>query len=165
MALGEDELYACYQRMEKPLYNVLYRWLWHAQDCQDLMHETFLRVWSRRERVDADRIDRLVWTTALNLARNRLRWRSLWRFAEPDADAVASDDPSTAAERAQRDNQLRMLLRRLPQRLRQVVLLSEFGGLDLQAIAGILGIPPGTVGSRKHEALKRLRAEFKEQFE
>lgn len=112
--------------------------------------------------MDASRLDRLVWTTALNLARNRLRWRSLWRFAEADTDAIAEDDPSAAAERAQRDAQLRQLLVRLPRRLRQVLLLSEFGGLDLQTIAGILGVPAGTVGSRKHEALRRLRLALKE---
>ncbi|MEO8801888.1 MAG: sigma factor, partial [Rudaea sp.] len=69
MALSEAELYACYRRMERPLYNVLYRWLWQAQDCQDLIHDAFVRVWDRRAQVDAKRLDNLVWTTALNLAR------------------------------------------------------------------------------------------------
>ncbi len=90
MSLSEGTLYACYRRMEKPLYNVLYRWLWQAQDCQDTVHDAFMRIWEKRASVDETKLDNLVWMTALNLARNRLRWRALWRFAEPVGDATAT---------------------------------------------------------------------------
>lgn len=164
MALSEDALYACYRRMEKPLYNVLYRWLWQPQECQDAIHDAFMRVWEKRARVDATRLDKLVWTTALNLARNRLRWRSLWRFAEPDEDAAAADDgPLETTERRQRDQRLRAALATLPRAMRQVLLLSEFGGLGVAEIAEVLGIPTGTVGSRKHQALARLRTQLEEE--
>lgn len=157
-ALDEATLYACYRRLEKPLYNVLWRWLWHAQDCQDLIHDAFLRVWDRRARVDAARLDALVWTTALNLARNRLRWRALWRSGEPDPAAAADDDPLAEALRNAAQRDLRRALDTLPQGARQVLLLAEFGGLGHAEIAAVLGIPVGTVGSRRHHALARLRA-------
>ena len=164
MALSEDALYACYRRMEKPLYNVLYRWLWQPQECQDTIHDAFMRVWEKRARVDATRLDKLVWTTALNLARNRLRWRGLWRFAEPDEGATAADDgPLETTERWQSDQRLRAALATLPRAMRQVLLLSEFGGLGVAEIAEVLGIPTGTVGSRKHQALARLRAHLNEE--
>lgn len=162
MALGEGELYACYRRLEQPLYNVLYRWLWHAQDCQDLIHDAFLRVWDRRERIDAARVDALVWTTALNLARNRLRWRRLWRGDALDAQAAADDDPLDEAARGLDRRRLRGALEALPRGLREVLLLAEFGGLAGAEIAAVLGIPPGTVASRRHHALARLRVLLKE---
>lgn len=156
MALSEGELYTCYRRLEKPLFNVLYRWLWNAAECQDVLHDAFVRVWGRRGRVDAARLDALVWTTALNLARNRLRWQRL-RHGAAVAAAPAEDDPFEATALAQRDRRLRAALARLPRALRSVLLLSEFGGLPIAQIAVILAIPPGTVGSRKHVALQRLR--------
>ena len=157
MALGEAELYACYRRMEKPLYNVLYRWLWQSQDCQDTIHDAFLRIWHRRDRVDAARLESLVWTTALNLARNRLRWHRLWRFDEPDAATVSDADPVEETARRQREAGVRRALEQLPTAQRHVLLLSEFGGLDTVEIAALLRIKAGTVGSRKHIALRRLR--------
>jgi RNA polymerase sigma-70 factor (ECF subfamily) len=163
MALSEDALYACYRRMEKPLYNVLYRWLWQAQECQDTIHDAFVRIWEKRARVDEARLEKLVWTTALNLARNRLRWRSLWRFAEIEDSVSGEDGPFEASQRHERDARLRSALARLPNSMRQVLLLAEFGGLGIAEIAEVLGIPPGTVGSRKHQALVRLRAELKEE--
>jgi len=156
--LDEEALYACYRRLEKPLYNVLWRWLWQAQDCQDLIHDAFLRIWDRRARVDADRLDALVWTTALNLARNRLRWRALWRTGEPDPAAAAEDDPLAEAQRDADQRRLRRALDALPRAAREVLLLSEYGGLGQAEIAAVLGIPVGTVGSRRHHALARLRA-------
>ncbi len=59
---------------------------------------------------------------------------------------------------------MRAALVTLPSAMRQVLLLSEFGGLGIAEIAQVLGIPPGTVGSRKHQALARLRAQLKEEI-
>jgi len=162
MALGEGELYACYRRLETPLYNVLYRRLWQAQDCQDVVHDAFVRVWARRHQVDGPRLDALVWTTALNLARNRLRWRSLWRFGELDPLAAADADPLAEAARRGEQRRLRGALAHLPRAMRDVLLLAEFGGLGNAEIAAVLGIPIGTVGSRRHQALARLRTLLQE---
>lgn len=154
MAIGEEAFVACYRRIERPLHNVLYRLLWHGQDCQDLMHEAFLRIWKRRGDVDPARIDALVYATAMNLAKNRLRWRALWRWDDVDAiDATATDDPVAGVMQAQ----LRHALSTLSVEMRQVVLLSEIAGFGTAEVAQVLGIPAGTVGSRKHHALRRLR--------
>ena len=154
MAIGEEAFVACHRRIERPLHNILYRLLWHGQDCQDLMQEAFLRVWKRRDAVDPDRVDALVYATAMNLARNRLRWRSLWRWEDIDTiEAPAGAVPDMAAEQAN----LRQALARLSVEMRQVLLLAEISGFGTAEIARILRIPPGTVASRKHHALRRLR--------
>lgn len=155
MALREDALHASYRRLEKPLYNVLYRMLWQPEDCQDLIHDAYLRIWARRGQVDADLLDRLVWTTALNLARNRIRWRRLWRFGSLDPDAslaTATGETDFLAVR-----RLRQALAELPAASREVLLLAEFSGLRGTEIATVLGIPVGTVASRKHQAMARLK--------
>lgn len=157
MALDEAELLACYRRLESPLFNALYRWLWQAQDCQDLMHDAYLRVWARRDHVDAARVEALVWATALNLARNRLRWRALWPMGEIDPGFGGGESAFDIAARREQDTRLRAALARLPRRSREVVVLGEFGGLSVAQIAALLGIPAGTVGSRKHAAMAKLR--------
>ena len=155
MTLREDALYACYTRLERPLYNVLYRQLWQREDCQDVIHDAFVRVWARRKRVDAATLDALVWTTALNLARNRLRRRRLWRQQPLDAEMPEAD---SSEEDFLARRRLHAALRQLPAVSRDVLLLSEFSGLRGQEIAVVLGIPAGTVASRKHNAMKRLKA-------
>ena len=159
MALGERDLYACYQRLERPLLNVLYRMLWNRHECEDLMQDAFLRVWRRRDQVAADTLDSLVWVSALNLARNRLRWHRLWRSETFDAEwPDHAPTPEESANRLMQQCRLHDALRRLPGAMREVVLLSKFAELGHSEIASVLQIPSGTVASRLHQALGRLRA-------
>jgi len=153
--LDSDSLEACYRRLERPLYNVLYRWLWDRQACQDVIHDSFLRLWDRRATLEPDALDALVYTTALNLARNRLRWRKLrqWVVFDETSQIDSGDDGEQAAEH----QLLRRALDQLPDSDRQLLLLSEFSGFDTAEIAGLLGIAAGTVGSRRHRAVARLR--------
>jgi RNA polymerase sigma-70 factor (ECF subfamily) len=157
MGLRQEALYASYQRLERPLYNVLYRQLWQAEDCQDIIHDAYVRVWARRDTVDEATLDPLVWTTALNLAKNRLRWRVLRRHDTFDEDLLPligdAQPPDFLAMR-----RLHEALRQLPRAWQQVLLLSEFSGLRGSEIAAVLGIPAGTVASRKHLAMARLKA-------
>lgn len=155
MTLREDALYASYQRLERPLYNVLYRQLWQAQDCQDVMQDAYMRVWEHRRRIDEATLDAWVWTTALNLARNRLRWRRLWRPASVD-ELEAAPYPGEP-EDFLASRRLRQALRALPDVSRDLLLLSYFSGLSGAQIASVLGIPAGTVASRKHQAVARLK--------
>lgn len=154
MLLSEEALVACYERIQRRLYNVLYRLLWQPQDCQDVMHEAFLQVWRRRERVTPESLEGLVFTTALNLARNQLRWKSLRAFVGLEHVPAGGDADG------HEDAALRQALDRLPDGHRQVLLLGEIGGFSTREIAGMLGIPEGTVGSRKHAALKQLRQDL-----
>lgn len=156
MTLRQDALYASYRRLERPLFNVLYRQLWQAQDCQDVIHDAYVRVWERRDKVDEATLDALLWTTALNLAKNRLRWRVLRRHDSLDEASLQlpADAPPQDFLATQR---LHQALQKLPRAWQQVLLLSEFSGLRGTEIAAVLGVPAGTVASRKHLAMERLK--------
>ncbi len=162
MAISASDIETCYARVERGLFNVLYRMLWDAPACQDTMHDAFLRLWSQRERLHAASIDAPVYATALNLARNRLRWGRLWRWValETQEEAAPSFLPDEARCAELRD--LQDALQRLDAGDREILLLSEYAGLDTGELAQVLGVAAGTVGSRKHRALARLRALLKE---
>ncbi len=163
MTLRQEALYASYQRLERPLYNVLYRQLWVTEDCQDVIHDAFVRVWERRDQVDETTLDALVCTTALNLAKNKLRWHLLRRHEDVDDASLhlASDAPPQDFLATRK---LHWALRQLPRASQQVLLLSEFSGMRGDEIAAVLGIPAGTVASRKHHAVARLRVLLGENF-
>jgi RNA polymerase sigma-70 factor (ECF subfamily) len=157
MAIDEAMLLACHARLERPLHNVLYRRLWDTHECQDVVQDAFLALWDRRRRIDAASLDALAWTTALNLAKNRLRWRGVRRLVALE-DAHEHADPSLSPEQLAGQRRVRAALERLDARQRDVLLLSEIAGLATSEIAAVLGIAPGTVGSRKHAAVVAMRA-------
>lgn len=159
IGLDRKTLEALYVKLEGPIYNVVYRWLWDASEARDVTQEAFLKVWKARERVEIATVEPLLYRTALNLASNRRRSRRIWKWLGID---TAIDEPATAqsAEATIDREKKRILVRQaidaLPERLRQVVMLAEYSELSYEEIATALEIPIGTVGSRRSAAMREL---------
>jgi RNA polymerase sigma-70 factor, ECF subfamily len=157
--LDEALLEQLYVKLEKPIFNVVYRWVWSSEEAQDITQDAFVRVWRARDRVDVTTVEALLYRTALNLASNRRRARRLWGWLGIDSQGDArSEAPSAdqALDAARRREKVRAAVEALPEKLRRVVVLSEFSELSHAEIATILGVPPGTVGSRRNTALRLL---------
>ncbi len=153
-----DQLYA---RMERRVYNVVYRWSWNAEEAHEVVQEAFVRLWAMRDRVRMETVEPLVFRIAVNLAAKRKRRRRLWGWfgldgvREPASDQLAAD---AALARHRDERTLMQAIDALPERMRQVVVLTELSELPYAEVAEIVGIPVGTVASRRHHALTRLRA-------
>lgn len=159
--ISEAEWEALYRRLEKPLYNLAYRYVWNSQEAQDVLHDAFIELWARRDRLIADTADRYAWITVLNLSRKRRRWSRAKHFLNGDlVSLVAPGALETDAARAQEHASLRAAIDRLPEKLRSVLLLAELSEMSYESIAALLSIPPGTVASRRSLALKQLRSEL-----
>jgi RNA polymerase sigma-70 factor (ECF subfamily) len=65
--------------------------------------------------------------------------------------------PLDQAQAEERRERVRAAVDRLPDFLRQVVVLAYYQGLKYREIAGILDIPVGTVKSRLHAALVKIQ--------
>ena len=50
--MREEDLERLYVRLEKPLCNVVFRWVWNMDEAQDLVQDAFVRLWRMRTRVD-----------------------------------------------------------------------------------------------------------------
>ncbi|UCF68207.1 MAG: RNA polymerase sigma factor [Acidobacteriota bacterium] len=162
----QDDLEALYVRLEKPIYNVVYRRLWNSEEAHDVVQEAFLKLWSMRRRIVPETVEPLAYRIALNVARSRLRRRRVLRFLPIEAAAPESlrdpHDLERHAMAAEDRARLREAIDTLPADARDVLLLSVFGKLTYAAIARALAIPEGTVGSRRHRALRLLREKLEE---
>jgi len=161
--LDEEALVRLYERLERPLFNVAYRFVWTAPDAQEVVQETFLRLWRMRERVRIESVEPLLYRIAINLATSRLRRRRLWRWVSLEAlrgRAAPHPGPEEHAVTGQQQARMRGAIEALPMDLRSVVVLCELAGLSYAQVAEALGIPAGTVGSRRHRALEQLRREL-----
>lgn len=149
------DIESLYQRLERPLFNVAFRWTWSDAQAQELVQEAFLRLWKARWRVREDSAEAYVYRIVINLGQKHAGRRSRWRdfvTRTPEVEPRAPDPELDADSEA-----LRRAVTALPDTLRSVLLLCEYSGLRQREIAALLGIRPGTVGSRRHEAIGRLR--------
>jgi RNA polymerase sigma-70 factor, ECF subfamily len=128
------------------------------QRTEDLFQETWLRVVRARASFDpARRFSTWLFQIANNLCRDGARRSALEarEQAQLQSDAAVPSGAGVAALDAKLDAQQR--LARLPERLREVLVLRYFEDLGEREIAEIVGVPPGTVKSRLHAAVRALR--------
>jgi RNA polymerase sigma-70 factor, ECF subfamily len=129
------------------------------QRAEDLVQETFLRAWRHPESVDPRRGSPRAWlfTTARNLAIDAWRRRGA-RYREVVADVLPEPrQPIDEADRAVEAWLLAEALTRLSPAHREVLVECFYRGRSVSEAAADLGVPPGTVKSRTHYALRSLR--------
>lgn len=157
------------ERWERPVKAVIARLLLNASEADDLAQETFVRVWQQRGKFRAGAEFRpWVFSIAINLARNRLRWWrrrptvSLEEWSEtqrPDARGQRSENPAGAEtlERAERAAAVRDAIAALPVDLREAIVLFEYEEMSQAEIAVAVGATVKAVETRIHRAREKLR--------
>ncbi len=143
-----------YRECERPFFNIALRWTWNRTDALEIVQETFLRVWTRRLGVSEARAAAYAHRCLLNLCHDRARRTCGLNEA---LDHEPRDPDSKTADEELFLHEIRTALEQLPRIQRDVILLTEFGGLKHREIAKILNIAPGTVGSRRNAAIEQLR--------
>jgi RNA polymerase sigma-70 factor (ECF subfamily) len=161
--LTRQQLELVYLELEVPLYNFALRWVFNSTQAEELVHEAFVRVWSKRISIELTTIKGLLYKTVQNLALNEIR-RRRFREAIRIFDWFASDGQRTAEQKMidqENLHELQICLDRLPIELREVLLLASFSDFSYAEIAQTLGIAEGTVASRKSRALQLMREYIK----
>ena len=130
---------------------------------QDLVQETLLAAWKNFHRFDGScRLFTWLYVILLRQHRRSLGWlaRRLPRATAQQQEAAARGVVPTTWEdnpRSREADLLRSMVRSLPARHREVIELHFYAEASEEETATALGIAPGTVKSRLHHALKKLR--------
>jgi RNA polymerase sigma-70 factor (ECF subfamily) len=161
------------RRYEGELYGYLRRYLGDGELAEDVFQNTFLQVFTKLDQYEPGRPVRpWLYTIATHQAIDALRRQSRHQAVSLDQEReeLAGADvpqllglletrlpgPLEQLQGEERRQLVRASVERLPDFLRQVVVLAYYQGLKYKDVADILGIPVGTVKSRLHAALVRL---------
>jgi RNA polymerase sigma-70 factor (ECF subfamily) len=158
MQAEEDTLAALVDRYSGALYRVAFSVLRNPADAEDAVQETFLRVLRHRQTLHEVRdprvwLIRIVWNVVLDRKR-----RAKTRPETDDVAELARILPSNGlsaeeiAAAAQHHARVVACMDKLPQKERQVLLLSAFDELSSVEIAEVLGITESSVRSRLFRA-------------
>ena len=125
----------------------------------DLFQDTWLRVVRARASFDpARRFSTWLFSIANNLCRDAAR-RGAVELRERAAVQHAGDASVSTVSAIDTRLDVGRRLALLPERLREVLVLRYFEDLGEREIAEIVGVPPGTVKSRLHAAVRTLRGQ------
>lgn len=167
------------RRYEGELFGYLRRYLGDREMAEDVFQNTFLQLYRKIDQYEPGRrVKPWLYTMATNQAIDALRRNGRHQGLSLEQARVdgGQDDlpqllhlletrqpgPLEQAEDEERRQMVRHCVEKLPDFLKQVVLLTYYQGLKQNEVAEVLGIPVGTVKSRMHTALFKLQEAWSE---
>jgi RNA polymerase sigma-70 factor, ECF subfamily len=168
MRQGEEGAFQeVYRATRTYVYNLVYFLAPHKQDVDDIMSEVYVELIRSVDKYDVEQSFR-SWFNGLIVRQVRSWNRSIWRRFRLlervkekgyEAPVAGMEDKLGAIS-----DQLEVIpaVEQLSQKLKEIVVLRYYQNCSLEEISAILQIPIGTVKSRHHLAMKKLREYFEQ---
>lgn len=167
---GYDEAFTeIVERYRDKIHNFIFRYTRNYLDCEDIVQETFFRVY--RSRHSYERIARFstwLYTIANNLARShykknsRLKTTSIFETdsnnQEYEIDIVDTEQtPDNDVNTSIMMEYVQKALSHIPVEFKDVIVMRDIQNLTYEEIIEITGLPMGTVKSRINRGRVRLQ--------
>jgi RNA polymerase sigma-70 factor (ECF subfamily) len=168
---GDDSaLNELIDRHRPALHRFVFRYLRNEAATEDVVQETFVRVYFKagKYKPKSSAVKTWIYAIALNLCRDQFR-RVARRRGDVSMDAPPKEGaarteiedraplPSARASEADRFAQLQRAIDQLPEKLREALLLFAIEQRSQQEVAEILAISPKAVETRVYHAKEKLR--------
>jgi RNA polymerase sigma-70 factor (ECF subfamily) len=159
-------------RWERPIKSYLYRFTQDAEWVEELAQETFVKVYLNAGRFDQQRkFAPWIYTIASNLGKNLLRWKSRRPHCthslddirdHPEMDQTLLQDPgqehpAQSMQGSEALDGLRAAIARLPNHLKDALILHYYQGLAYDEVAQVIGCSARGVETRLYRARKQLK--------
>lgn len=159
------------RRYKDQLLNYVFRFVGNRVDAEDIVQETFLRVYKNKHYYkEIAKFSTWVYTIAGNLAKTELRRRkrrkvfSVSNFVNDERDFDIPDtahNPEKEVDGSMKDDVIQRTIEKLPPKFKEVILLRDVQGFAYEEISQILNIPLGTVKSRVNRGRLKLQEDLK----
>ena len=150
-----------YEATIQDVYRTVYFLVREVSDAEDVIQEIYIQVYRSLGKFDVNRPFR-PWLMGVVMRQIQSYRRKSWahvrkiKKAEQSEQAVVYDFSSEVANKLSNQSLLASV-DRLPYKLKQVVILHYLNDYTQEEIAAALEIPLGTVKSRIHAALQKMR--------
>lgn len=152
------------ERYKKKAYFIALGLVGDSDDAYDLSQEAFIRIYNARKRFDSGKpFFSWFYTILSNLSKNQIKKKSVRtdyaRQAKEEYDPKMDNctAPDALVEADESKAAVWAAIEKLSYDHREVIVLRHFEDMSYEEIAGLLGIPVGSVMSRLYYARKKLR--------
>lgn len=154
-----------YNRFKNPVYAFCLKMLGDRAQAEDVMQETFLRVYENRDRLmKTSSFKSWLFTIARNQCLNTIRksGRTVMMYPAARNSLVSQDTPVSHMEKSEQVEYVTELLARLKPDYREVIILREYQNLSYQEIAAATRSSLSAVKSRLFKARRKLEQMMQE---
>ncbi len=163
-SLCKESVYsAVYQEQAEKLRNILYYKCGDLSQAEDLVHESFIKLWNRCAEVLYDKVGGFLYTVANNLFLDQVRSKKVSiNFEKTLVPQTDSKDPYYQLRSDEFQQHVEEAIASLPEGQREAFLMNRIDKLTYKEIASQLGISQTAVEKRISKALTKLQDLIKE---
>ncbi|MBS1736360.1 MAG: RNA polymerase sigma-70 factor [Bacteroidetes bacterium] len=157
---GDHEAFKfLYENYAPVLQSFSSRFNFSKHETEEIVQETFIRIWQHKQNIDPDRpFNTFLITIAKNLIYNQIRHG---RYVEKYIKEIRGE-PEGSYNAAHGEGELKQMINNalplLPQKCREIFMKSRLEGASNQDIATELNISKSTVENQLNKGLKIVRA-------
>lgn len=128
---------------------------------KDLVHDSFSVLWEKRDEMDSEgNIKSYLYTTVYRKSLNYIRFNKKFQTPEFEQLAQLPHIPDSLMEQAELKKRISDAIQRLPEKTREVFIMSRYKNMKYSEIAQVSGISVKTVEAQMSRALKMLKHEL-----
>lgn len=159
-----DEFKSIFLPCHKQLYRVAFRLTGNREDAEDIVQETFMKIWNGRERLgQLNNTAAFCMATLKNVFVDRVRKnrQELYSDMSTDEITIVSDtDIGQQIEARDAVDKIMGLIDLLPANQRDVMKMRDIADLPFEEIEAVTGLSSGNIRT----LLSRARKKIKEQY-
>jgi RNA polymerase sigma-70 factor (ECF subfamily) len=158
-------------RYQKPVYNLVYRYLGNAEDAKDITQEAFVKAYQSLAKHNPElAFHSWLFRIAQNLSIDYLRWkkrRITFSIDETIEDVdrdrqqkeIVDQTPDVRSRliEEQKCDRIQSVINSLPEQYKSVIILRHIEGLRLEEIAQVLKLPLGTIKTNLYRARNLMK--------
>jgi RNA polymerase sigma-70 factor (family 1) len=156
--INQDEFDRIFSDWYYQLRNYVYYKCGDMQAAEDIVQDTFLKIWERKESIRTDTVKSLMYKIANNLFLNRLNHQKvLLKFTSDNSFNEYTASPDFELEMKEFDEKLQKSISELDEKNRIVFLMNRIDDLTYREIAQNLGLSQKAVEKRMGKAIAFLK--------
>ena len=143
------------------LYRIAYRLTQNVAESEDLVQETFIKLWSKRNELgNIDNAEAFSVITLRNTCMDFLRKTKIELAVPYNTEVAESELLSHQIEVQDEANQVKKLIKKLPEQQRVVMMMKHFDNFSDDEIEQATGITSGNIRVILSRARKTIREQF-----
>jgi RNA polymerase sigma-70 factor (ECF subfamily) len=161
------------KRYKDPLMNFIFRFVGEKNEAEDIVQETFLRLFKNKHYYkEIAKFSTWIYTIAINLAKTKVIKKQKNKvfslssaYDDEDKDFDVKDDaylPDDNANSRFQDELIQKALDSIPENYRKLVILRDIEEFSYEEISEMTGLPMGTVKSRINRGREKLQKLLKD---
>lgn len=158
-----------FEKLFRKYYENLRRFIWgyvkSEAVAEELIQEVFLKIWKNREHLKINRsVSAYLFRSARNMSIDYVRHANVEQSWADEKQALDQLNDRPSIDKQLNDklilDEVKKAIQALPERRREIFILSRYEGLSYKEIADLLDISVSTVETQISRSLKKLRDLF-----